>query len=136
MTATDITNEINGVLGPNTVKYQTVTSWIRNFRTGRSLLDDLPRLGRPKHVTTEENAAAGRDLITNDLQITIIQMAEMLKISGERIHHIFLKFLGARHLCVQWVQKIRRNFCLLTYTKNFSITLINIKYILKNTSFI
>lgn len=103
MSAIDTTNEINGVLRPNTVTYSCVTKWFRNFRMGRTSFDDLPRSGRPTDVTTEENVVAVRDLITKDPRITLNQMSEVLKISGERIHNILHKCLGARHLCVQWV---------------------------------
>ncbi len=103
MSAKDTADEINSVLGPNTVAYSSVTNWFRNFQMGRTSFDDLPRSGRPTEVTTEENVAAVRDLVRGDPRITLDQMAEILKISRERVHNILRTNLGARHLCVQWV---------------------------------
>ena len=47
MSAKDTTDEINSVLGLNTVSLATVYRWFQNFRFGRTSLDDDPKSGRP-----------------------------------------------------------------------------------------
>ena len=96
-------HEINTSMGDNTVSYSMVTKWYREFGFGRTSLNDAPRTGRPIEVTTDVNVATVRDLIATDPRMTICQMAAILKISEERVHHILHHYLNARYVCVHWV---------------------------------
>jgi histone-lysine N-methyltransferase SETMAR len=103
MSAKDTAEEINSVLGPNTVSYELVKKWFRNFKCGQTSLEDASRSGRPVEGTTDANVSAIRELIKEDPRITLCQMAVILKMSGERVHNILRNILNVKHLCVQWV---------------------------------
>lgn len=103
LSAREATDEINNTIGTNTVTYSTVKHWYREFKFGRTSLEDIPKTGRPREVTTDENVAKIRELIQIDPRMTLVQMASILKISSERIHHILHNHLNARHVCVHWV---------------------------------
>ena len=70
-----------------------VKTWNRNFKFGRTTLYDLPRSGRPIDITTNENVSAVRDLVNENPTITLLQMADILGISGEKIQHIIHSYL-------------------------------------------
>ncbi|XP_054154866.1 histone-lysine N-methyltransferase SETMAR-like [Oppia nitens] len=106
LTAQEATDEINDTLGSNTVIYSTVTHWYREFKFGRTSLEDMPKSGRPREVTTDENVARIRELLQVDPRMTLIQMAYTLNISTERVHHILHNYLNARHVCVKWVPHV------------------------------
>ncbi|XP_054152869.1 histone-lysine N-methyltransferase SETMAR-like [Oppia nitens] len=106
LTAQEATDEINDTLGSNTVIYSTVTHWYREFKFGCTSLEDMPKSGRPREVTTDENVARIRELLQVDPRMTLIQMAYTLNISTERVHHILHNYLNARHVCVKWVPHV------------------------------
>ena len=103
MSAKETTEEINGVLGQNSIAFSTVTKWFRMFQFGETSFDDQKREGPPVTVTTEESVAKIKDQIKIDPRITLRQMAEILKISTESIRQILRNNLKARYVCVQWV---------------------------------
>lgn len=95
--------EINSTLGAKTTSLATVFNWYKEFRFGRTSLEDAPRAGRPQEVNTEENVSAIRDLVKSDPHITIRQASEELKITAYAAHHIIRNLLNLRKLSVQWV---------------------------------
>ena len=95
--------QINAVLGENTVSYNMVKTWFRLFKCGRTSLADEPRSGRPVEVTTEKNALVIPELVKEEPRVTALQIAGILKISEERVHNIMKNILGMRYLCVRWV---------------------------------
>lgn len=103
LTGDECFNEINSVLGENSVSRATVFNWYREFKHGRTSLEDEPRSGRPLEVTTDDNVAAIEDHVRADPHITHRQLAEILKISTERIQHIMRNILHLRKVSVQWV---------------------------------
>ena len=83
----------------------TVEYWFRQFRTGRASTSDAERTGRPKEVVTPENIKKIHKMILNDRKVKLIEIAEALKISKERVGHIVHEYLGMRKLCAKWVPR-------------------------------
>jgi transposase len=96
-------DEINSTLGEKTISLSTVFEWFKEFRFGRTSLEDAPRSGRPREVAQDENVSAIKDLVKADPHITIRQIAEELNISTYSAHNIMRNLLNLRKLSVQWV---------------------------------
>ncbi|KAF7267485.1 hypothetical protein GWI33_019316 [Rhynchophorus ferrugineus] len=67
--------------------------------------DDGERSGRPKGVVADENIKKIHKIILNDRKLKMNNIADTLKISTDRVHHIINKYLGMRNLCVKWVPR-------------------------------
>src|SRR5689334_5634647 len=76
ITAKEAHEEINSVLGDNTVSYSFITHWFRLFRCGRRSLEDRPKSGRPLEVTTDKYISIIEDLVRVEPRVTAHQIAE------------------------------------------------------------
>ncbi|KAF7286080.1 hypothetical protein GWI33_008029 [Rhynchophorus ferrugineus] len=56
--------------------------------------EDGERRGRPKEVVTDENSKKIHKMILNDRKLKLNEIADTLKISTERVHHIIHEYLG------------------------------------------
>uniref|UniRef100_A0A6M2DT53 Putative histone-lysine n-methyltransferase setmar-like protein n=1 Tax=Xenopsylla cheopis TaxID=163159 RepID=A0A6M2DT53_XENCH len=83
--------------------YHVVKYWFAKFKTGHMGTKDDERSGRPKEVVTPENIKKIHKIILDDRKVTLIEIAETLKISSERVHHIIHEYLGMRKLCAKWM---------------------------------
>uniref|UniRef100_A0A6M2DR05 Putative histone-lysine n-methyltransferase setmar-like protein n=1 Tax=Xenopsylla cheopis TaxID=163159 RepID=A0A6M2DR05_XENCH len=85
--------------------YHVVKYWFAKFKTGHMGTKDDERSGRPKEVVTPENIKKIHKIIFDDRKVTLIEIAETLKISSERVHHIIHEYLGMRKLCAKWMPR-------------------------------
>lgn len=83
----------------------TVRKWFAKFRTGHMSTEDDERSGRPKEAVTDENIKKVHKIILNDRKVKLIEIADTLKISKERVGHIVHEYLGMRKLCAKWVPR-------------------------------
>ncbi|XP_031630281.1 histone-lysine N-methyltransferase SETMAR-like [Contarinia nasturtii] len=83
----------------------TVRKWFAKFRTGHMSTEEDARSGRPKDAVTDENIKKIHKIILNDRKMKLIEIAEALKISKERVGHIVHEYLGMRKLCAKWVPR-------------------------------
>ncbi|KAF7269843.1 hypothetical protein GWI33_017133 [Rhynchophorus ferrugineus] len=67
--------------------------------------EDGERSGRLKKVITDENIKQIHKMILNDRKLKLNEIADTLKISTERVHHIIHEYLGMRKLCAKWVPR-------------------------------
>ncbi|KAF7282668.1 hypothetical protein GWI33_002207 [Rhynchophorus ferrugineus] len=67
--------------------------------------EDGERSGRPKEVVTDENIKKIYKIILNDRKLKLNEIADTLKMSTERVHHIIHEYLGMRKLCAKWVPR-------------------------------
>ncbi len=63
-------------------------NWARDVRCGREQVEDEPRSGRPSTAVTDENIQAVEDIFMEDRRITLDEIADILGINHERVHHI------------------------------------------------
>lgn len=82
-----------------------VEYWFAKFRTGHMTTEDDERSGRPNDAVTPENIQKIQKIILNDRKVKLIEIAEGLKISKERVGHIVHEYLGMRKLCAKWVPR-------------------------------
>lgn len=68
--------------------YATIKNWVTSFKREKFSIKDDERPGRPISVTTLENIDTVHDLILSDRRIGLKRIAETVRISYERVHHI------------------------------------------------
>ncbi|XP_025160565.1 histone-lysine N-methyltransferase SETMAR-like [Harpegnathos saltator] len=84
----------------------TVEKWFAKFKRGEMSIEDDARSGRPKEAVTDENIKKVHKIILNDRRVKLIDIAETLKISKERVGHIVHEYLNMRKLCAKWVPRV------------------------------
>jgi hypothetical protein len=62
--------------------------------------------GRPKEDATDEKIKKDHKIILNDRKVKLIEIAETLKISKERVGLIVHEYLGMRKLCAKYVPRV------------------------------
>ena len=76
--------------------HKTVKAIIDKFEKTGSI-EDLPRSGRPKSSTTEDKIEEVRELIENNLSVSIRRVHLSTGISVESVHHIASTLLDLHH---------------------------------------
>ena len=77
----EITNRMANVYEESAPSFESVKRWAREFRIGRTSLDDAPRSGKPRTSSTPESIDAARKLVLSDRRITVEQVSKSLDIS-------------------------------------------------------
>ena len=105
-TPTKIKDELDSVCGDSAPSFTTVKFWAAEFKRGRKSLGVDERSGRQKTATTDENIAKVHQMMLDDRRIKVIEIAEVMNISKERVCHILNKHLGMRKLSARWVPRL------------------------------
>ena len=103
-----IIDALQQVYGDNALKKSTTYKWITRFRSGRDVVEDDPRSGRPSTSVSEKNIDAVRNLIEEDRRITTELVADTLNISVGSAYTILVENLGLSKLSARWVPKLLR----------------------------
>ena len=77
----------------------------REFKRGRTSLEDEARSGHPLDATDEEMCKKVRDLVYSDRGILVEEIAQALGISYSSVSTILHDSLGMRKLTARWVPK-------------------------------
>ena len=101
--ATEIHGKLNTAYGEGHVSYSTVARWVHRFSSGRELVEDDPRNGRPITDITQENIDAVKDLVSDDLYTSIDMLAVMLDVSHGSVSTILKQHLLLRKVSARWV---------------------------------
>ena len=97
--------ELDSVYDDSAPSFTTVKFWAAEFKRGhKSLGDD----GCPKTATTDKNIAKVHQMVLDDHQIKVREIAEVMNMSKECVCHILNQHLGMRKLSAHWMP------CLLT----------------------
>ncbi|KAI6658757.1 Transposase [Oopsacas minuta] len=84
----------------------SIYKWYRQSRLGHTSLDDESRPGRPITAVTEENIDKVSELVTEDWQITVRQIAFEVSVSSETIETILHQHLGLKRFCSKLILSI------------------------------
>ena len=68
--------------------YGMVQKWFTKFRCGRTSTETIPSPGRPNEITTPEMINKIHDIVLNDPQMKVREIAEIVSISTERVVNI------------------------------------------------
>lgn len=106
LSAKEIHDDMKNTLGGDAPSYSTVCRWINEFKRGKVNVEDEPRTGRPKTVTTPDIVDKVHDIVLNDRRLKLSEIAEMVKISKERVHFIITQELDMHKLSARWVPRL------------------------------
>ncbi|KAF7271092.1 hypothetical protein GWI33_015978 [Rhynchophorus ferrugineus] len=91
---------------PDTVPGRsTIMDWYAKFSRGEMSTEDGERSVRSKEVVTDEKILKIHKMILSIRKLKFNEIADTLKISTERVHHIIHEYLGIRKLCAKWVPR-------------------------------
>ena len=79
--------------------------WYNAFKSGRDVVEDLPHSGRPSTSSTEVNIAKVKDMVTENLHLSLREIAAELSVSHESIRTILIDCLGMKPVVARLVPK-------------------------------
>ena len=103
LTTKEIHADMVSTLEDDAPALSTVKKWAAEFKRGRESLEDDPRLGRPSTATTQENIDRIHQMVMNDRRLTISHLANVVRISRERVENILHNELGMSKVLARWV---------------------------------
>ena len=77
------------VYGDSSPSFSTIKKWAAEFKRGRTSLEDDPREGRPKSVTTPEIIEQVHDMMSDDRRMKVLEISETIGISKERVGYMY-----------------------------------------------
>jgi len=78
---------------------------VKRFSEGRESVTDEERSGRPATSRTEENIAKVRQIVRENLRLTVRSKAEQVNIDRETVRKILTEDLNMRKVCAKMVPK-------------------------------
>ena len=108
-TGKEIHGELADVYGSSAISYAQIKFWVREFKRGRTSLEDEARSGGPLDSTDEEMCKKVWDLVYSDGRIQVEETAQALGISHGIVSTILHDRLGMRKLTARWVPKSLSN---------------------------
>lgn len=102
-TFTEIKQRLDAVYKDHAPLMATVIYWTNEFKRGRTSVFDEER---PKELTDVEMFNKIRDIVLEDGQLKVNDIAKKVKISYERAENILHEHLGMRKLSDRWVPRV------------------------------
>jgi transposase len=87
------------VYGDSSPSFSTIKKWAAEFKRGRTSLEDDSRERRPKSSTTPEIIEQVHDMVLDDRQMKVREIAGTTGISKERVGYILHEELDMKKLC-------------------------------------
>ena len=84
-------NESCGIYGPQTISIRTVFRWVKDFKAGKSSIEDDTRPGRPKTSVNKANIAAVKIVVEQDARLSVRDIASCTGISEGSVQTILKK---------------------------------------------
>jgi len=94
------------VYGDSSASFSTIKKWAAEFKHGRTSLEDDPRKAHPKSATTPEIIEQVHDMVLNDRQMKVCEIAETIGISKEPVAYILHEEFDMKKLCARLVQRL------------------------------
>ena len=107
---TNIHVRMKKVYNNESPSYESIKRWAREFRCGRTSIDDEDRTGRPSTSVSEDNIRAVREVILRDRRVKIDIIAEELGLSHGSVHSIIHEKLGMNKVAARWVPRMLNAF--------------------------
>ena len=91
--------------GESTLSKTRAYEWYSAFKSGRDVVEDLPRSGRPSTVSTELNIAKVKEMVSENRHLGLREIAAELSVSHESIRTILNDCLGMTRVAARIVPK-------------------------------
>ena len=103
LNAIEISKGLNNVNYKDSApSYRTVANWVAEFNNPEHGFEDVPRMGHPSTITTDENIEAVERIVMHNRQVSVRRLAEELVI----IHEIMDNQLGMKKVSTRWILKL------------------------------
>ena len=79
--------------------------WYSAFKSGRDVVEDLPRFGQPSTSATEVNIAKVKKMVTENRHLSLREIDAELSVSHESIRTILNDYLGMKRVAARLVPK-------------------------------
>jgi transposase len=106
LTPHEIHSKFIKVYGDSSPSFSTIKKWAAEFRRGCHSLEYDPREGRTKSATTPEITEQVHDMVLDDRQMKVHEIAETIGISKEHVGYILHEELDMKNLCARWVPRL------------------------------
>ena len=97
------------VYGESTLSKTCSYKWYSAFKSGRDMMEDLPRSGRPSTSSNENvkrrDFAKGKEMVTDTRHSSLREIIAELSVSHESIRTILNDFLGMKRFTARLVPK-------------------------------
>jgi histone-lysine N-methyltransferase SETMAR len=103
LTPNEIHSKFIKVYGDSSPSFSTIKKWAAEFKHGRTSLEDDPSEGRPKSATTSEIIEQVHNMVLDDRQMKVREIAEAIGISKECVGYILHEELDMKKLCARRV---------------------------------
>jgi len=104
--AAEIYRKLLKVYGDHTPSVSSVERWVREFKCGRTSIEDLPRAPPENFATNDFMSEKVSQILELDRRVTIDQIALELGISHGSVSTILHKKLGLSKLSARWVPRL------------------------------
>ena len=91
--------------GESTLSKTRAYEWYSAFKSGRDLVEDLPRSGWPSTSLTEINIAKVKEMVTENRHLSLREIAAELSVFHESTRTILNNCLGKKRVAVRLVPK-------------------------------
>lgn len=91
--------------GESTLSKTRAYEWYSAFKSGRDVVEDLPRSGRPSTSSTELNIAKVKEMVTENRRLSLRERAAEISVSHESIRTILNDCLGMKRVAARLVPK-------------------------------
>lgn len=92
--------------GDSTMSKTQAYEWYKEFKAGRTVVDDLPRSGRPSTSVTDENIEKVKKIVLEDRRVSIREIAADLGVSFGSVQSVMHDVLGMRRVEARLVPRV------------------------------
>lgn len=92
--------------GDSTMSKTQAYEWYKEFKAGRTVVDDLPRFGRPSTSVTDENIEEVKKIVLEDRRVSIREIAADLGVSFRSVQSVMHDVLGLRRVEARLVLRV------------------------------
>ena len=102
----EIKEKLHVVYKDNASSMTTIRYWYNKFKRGLTSIFDEERPDRPIEVTMEDMINKIHDIVLADRRVKIREIANIVKISTERIQNVLHETLGMKKLSARWMLRL------------------------------
>ncbi|PNF14147.1 hypothetical protein B7P43_G17711, partial [Cryptotermes secundus] len=103
--AAEIHQRLQRAYGSVCMGTSSVRRWVKHFKDGNTSIENEPRSGRPRTVSTERNKERVDEIIQDDRRVTADTIARKLGIGHSAVEEM-IESLGYRKVCASWVPRL------------------------------
>ena len=105
ISCSDALKMLQKAFGESALSRTRAYEWYKDFKSGRTVVEDLPRSGRPSTSNTDENVKKVKEIVLENRHTSLREISSELGISYGTAQHIVVDVLGMRRVVARLVPK-------------------------------